>query len=293
MVTAASRRTFCLGLGAAALSWPPSAGAGPARRIAALEHRIVETVLALGVTPFAMQDPLNYRRWTVEPALPEGVRDVGTEPEPNIEYLAALGPDLIVIPAERQDLARLEAIAPVARLVMTPPEGVSEYDHFADVMRATAALLGRDRQAQSVIAGVEAAIRRAQALLSPLAGRAVYLATLVDERHLWVYGRANLFQAVLDRIGLVNAWDGESVFDVVGIERLAGRRDASLVYIENNLKGLPPGLAESPLWQALPFVRANRVHGIASVSPFGALPTASRFARLFSDRLSAIAAGDG
>ncbi|MGV6873098.1 ABC transporter substrate-binding protein [Pseudochelatococcus sp. B33] len=294
MVTGPSRRSVCLGIAASFQAAVPTlAVSAGGMRIAALEHRIVETVLALGVTPFAMQDPFNYRRWTVEPALPSGVHDLGTEPEPNAEYLAELRPDLILIPSERRDLVRLGAIAPLVRLRMTPAEGVSEYDHFAGLVVQAGDLLDRRRAARRVLADVEAAVARAAARLTAHRARELYIVTFVDERHVWVYGRANLFQNVLDRVGFINAWDRESVFDVVGIERLADRPRASLLYIENNMSGLPAGLSRSPLWRALPFVRDRRVHAIASVSPFGALPTAGRFSRLFADALGSRAAGHG
>lgn len=293
MVASRSRRAFCLGLCASALARPVFSREGAVPRIAALEHRIVETILALGIAPVAMQDPFNYRRWTVEPALPGSVLDVGTEPEPNMEYLAELRPDLILIPEERQDLARLAAIAPLERLRMTPGGGVSEYDHFIHMTRAAGTLLDREREARQVADGVEAEVDRTGRLLSPLGGKPLYLATLVDERHVWVYGRANLFQTVLDRAGLTNSWNRDSLFEAVGIERLAERPDASLIYIQNNQPGLPAGLDDSPLWHALHFVREGRVHGIPSVTPFGALPTAGRFARLLTGALATVASSDG
>lgn len=279
------RRGFCRMLGGAALAAVPDgfvhARLGRASsRIAALEHRIVETLLALRLAPLAMQDPENYRRWVVEPALPEGVLDLGTEPEPNVELLAALRPDLILSPEERPDLVRLATIAPLETLPMTPSGQTREYDHFRDVLLQVARLFDRAHLAQAAVAGVEADIADARHRLARRSGQPVFLVTFVDDRHVWVYGRSNLFQDVLDRVGLVNAWQGDGLFDVVGIDRLAEPRDARLVFIENNVAGVPRDLAASPLWQALPFARAGRMTGIPSATPFGAFPTAGRFARL-------------
>ncbi|MEW9612513.1 ABC transporter substrate-binding protein [Shinella sp. S4-D37] len=269
-------------LGAAALAaCAGHAHARPGRiRIAALEHRIVETLIAIGLVPAAMQDPETYRRWVVEPFLPEGVVDLGTEAEPNVELLADLHPDLILTPGERPDLDRLAMIAPLRALTMTSAPAVREYEHFRDLLLNLADFLGRPTFGHAAVAAVEADIAGARRRLAHRAGQPVFLVTFVDNRHVWVYGRSNLFQDVLDRVGLVNAWAGEGTFDVVGIDRLADRWDAMLVFIENNAPGVPADLAASPLWQALPFVRAGRVTGIASATPFGAFPTAGRFARL-------------
>ncbi|WP_411037258.1 ABC transporter substrate-binding protein [Shinella sp. BYT-45] len=286
-----SRRGFCRMLGAAALAAAPAGrshahSAQAPLRIAALEHRIVETLLAIGLSPLAMQDPATYRRWVVEPPLPDGVVDLGTEAEPNVELLADLRPDLILTPEERPDLDRLAMIAPLRALTMTPAPGIREYAHFETVLLDLARLFARSASGHAAVSGVEADIAGARRRLIRRAGQPVFLVTFVDNRHVWVYGRSNLFQDVLDRVGLVNAWADEGTFDVVGIDKLADRKDARLVFIENNAPGVPADLAASPLWRALPFVRAGRVAGIASVTPFGALPTAGRFARLLA------AAGD-
>lgn len=278
------RRGFCGALAGAVLAARTAPAAAAPARIAVLEHRIAETLLALGLAPMAVQDPANYRRWVVEPALPEGVVDLGTEPEPNVELLAALRPDLILTPAERPDLSRLAAIAPLRALPMTPAGEGREYDHFRNLLLQLGALFGRSEAARAAVEAVEADIAAARLRLAGEGRRPVFLVTFVDNRHVWVYGRSNLFQDVLARVGLANAWASDALFEAVGIDRLAAEQDARLIHIENNLPGVPPELAANPLWRALPFVRAGRVTGIASVTPFGAFPTAGRFARLLAAR---------
>jgi len=119
---------------------------------------------------------------------------------------------------------------------------------------------------------------------------------LVSPRHVRVYGAKSLFQDVLDKLDLRNAWRGETNhwgFATVGIEALAIQGDARLFY----LKPLPPDalptLAGSPLWRSLSFVKNGHVDGLPAVLMFGAIPAAERFARLIAERLATAEAQRG
>ncbi len=89
----------------------------------------------------------------------------------------------------------------------------------------------------------------------------------MDTRHVRVYGAKSLFNDVIERCGLANAWRGETNywgFATVGIEQLA--RDAAgarLIYLEPIAPDVLAALARSPLWNSLPFVRAGRVQAHA------------------------------
>lgn len=52
-------------------------------RVAALNWDIAEQVIELGVTPVAVPDIAGYSDWVVQPAIPEGVTDIGTRTEPS------------------------------------------------------------------------------------------------------------------------------------------------------------------------------------------------------------------
>lgn len=88
---------------------------GTEPRIAALSWEVTEHVLQLGITPVAVADAADYRTWVVNPTLPETVPNAGTRGEPNLELLAQLRPDLILITPLLADIRdKLERIAPVA-----------------------------------------------------------------------------------------------------------------------------------------------------------------------------------
>ncbi|WP_337133788.1 ABC transporter substrate-binding protein, partial [Staphylococcus aureus] len=79
----------------------------------------------------------------------------------------------------------------------------------------------------------------------------------MDARHVRVFGANGLFQAVLDRLGLENAWQGDTNywgFSLVGVEELL-KLDARLVVVEPYPEGVETKLAASGLWQRQPSVR--------------------------------------
>ena len=122
--------------------------------------------------------------------------------------------------------------------------------------------------------------------------RPLLLASFLDPRHLRVYGAGSILQAGLDRLGLSNAWTGRtSVWGsaTVGLEALAPLEDAVLFAIDPQPPDLAAVLDASPLWRALPFVRAGRVFTLPPVLMFGTLPAADRLAALLPPRLTGTA----
>ena len=287
------RRTVLATAGglAAGLASPGGAElAGP--RLACLDYGLAQTALALGLVPVGLPDPGGYRSWVIEPALPPGVTDLGARTRPNLELLAALAPDAILsVPDDDPVLPQLRRVAPVLRL---PLQGSSPWDLAVAASHQVGVLAGRTAAAGRLVADTE---DRLSAVRAGLEGRnlpPVLVASFLDPRHLAVYGATGIVGATLDRLGLRNAWTGVtgrwgSV--VVGLDQLAANRDAVLFIIEP----LPPdartALDGSPLWHALPFVRANRVGLLPPVLMFGSLPAATRLADLLAPRLAGFARG--
>ena len=84
------------------------------QRVVALDWTSVENLIELGLTPLAMADTADYRTWVMRPELPNGIVDVGTRDAPNIERIARLKPDLIIVGGHQRGLlSKLNPIAPV------------------------------------------------------------------------------------------------------------------------------------------------------------------------------------
>lgn len=87
---------------------------GIPKRVAALNWDILEQVIELGVTPITATDIDSYKDWVVKPEIPDSTESVGTRAEPNLEKIAQLKPDVILISdAQKELMPRLQQIAPV------------------------------------------------------------------------------------------------------------------------------------------------------------------------------------
>jgi iron complex transport system substrate-binding protein len=265
------------------------AQAAPPQRIAVIDWGIAETLLGLGVTPIAVAQTEGYRRWVGTPALPADVVDLGLRVEPNLELLSQLKPDLILItPQFAASRAQLERIAPVHSLAIYTREAEG-YVGAQQVTRELAALLEREAEGEALIARVKTRLLQVRQRLSQYPLPAFYITTFLDARHVRLFGKQSLYQGVMDRVGLRNAWQGPTNywgFTQVGIERLAEQPDAALIYLEPLPPGTGQGLANSALWQRLPMVREQRVYGLAPVWSFNGLLAAERFAGLLEQRLN-------
>ncbi|WP_240498345.1 ABC transporter substrate-binding protein [Williamsia sp. 1135] len=71
----------------------------PAKRVAVLEWQQIEDALTLCVSPVAVSDAEGYSTYVSAEKLPEGVADVGTRGEPDLDTLYAANPDLIIVEA--------------------------------------------------------------------------------------------------------------------------------------------------------------------------------------------------
>lgn len=86
--------------------------------------------------------------------------------------------------------------------------------------------------------------------------RPVLLTSLLDSRHMLVFGPNSLFQDVLDEYGIPNAWQGETNFwgsTAVSIDRLAAFQDVDVLCFDHGNDKEMATLMSTPLWQAMPF----------------------------------------
>lgn len=255
----------------------PAQGAAP--RVATLDWTLAETLVALGVDPLAVAQVDAYHAWVAEPALPPTVADLGLRTQPNLELLASLDPDQILLSTMFTNLApRLSRIAPVETLSLYHADNKT-WEEMRRLTRRVAALIDRPAAAESLIVDTETALSRLRDRL-PASPPPLLMVQFMDERHVRVFGDNGLFQAVLDRLGIANAWPGPTNawgFSLVGLEALAGI-EAQLVVVEPFPAGVEAALADSGLWQSLPGVRDGSLITLPPVWSFGALPSARRFA---------------
>ncbi|MBB3265110.1 iron complex transport system substrate-binding protein [Azospirillum sp. OGB3] len=281
-------RRRALGLAAGAVLLPRLGHAASGRRVAAIDWAGLETALALGIVPVAATELIQFRKTVVEPEVPDPVIDLGLRGTPNYEALTLAEPDLILTSNYYEgQRASLERVAETLSLPIYLP-GEPPYTRAAEAALALGRALGREAEARAFVAGADAEIARLGDSLHGVVRRPVLAINFGDARHVRAFGDDSMFGAVLQRLGLRNAWASHSSYSAaapLGIEALARMPDAVTVVVPPLPPDVVRGLDDSALWQALPMVRERRVSVIEPVNHFGGLPAALRFARLVTAAL--------
>jgi iron complex transport system substrate-binding protein len=172
--------------------------AAPPQRIVSLLPSATESVCALG----ACARLVGTDRFSNWPASVRVLPKLGGLEDAQIERIAALRPDLVIVASAARVVDRLEALG--MRVVV-----LESRDH-ADVKRSLttiARLLGTPAQAGQVWAAIEAETRAAAARVPPAwRGRRVYFE--VDSTP-YAAGASSFIGETLARLGLVNALPAE------------------------------------------------------------------------------------
>lgn len=279
-----SRRAL-LAAGAAALLPAAALSREHGPRIVSMDLSFTEILLALGARPAAIANVPLYRRLVSIPAAPADAVDLGPLTEPNLELLQYLEPDLILAASwQASALAPLERIAPLNWLP-TFARGQGPLDFTRDLLARIAALAGREAEAATLQREADAALAEAAQRLRTHADRPVYLLRFAEDgRRTAIFAAASMVGDVLVRTGLRNAFTGRANIwgtASTGIERLVEAPEAVIVHFERGAETTRAmrRLAESPIWNALPAVRAGRVLGMPVIYPNGGTVSATRFAR--------------
>lgn len=268
-----------------------------APRLAVLDWGLLETVLALGVTPVGVAETAAYNDSVVTPAVPAGVSDVGLRLAPSLELLQQLAPDYILINSSQESQrAMLERIAPVRAFAVYTDAG-APYRHSQAVTLQVGQLCGNEAAARQLIDATASTLDASHAQIAawragsrmPDPHRPLYLIRFFDSRHIGVYGARSLFQDVMTALDVSNAWQGPTDYwgiGVAGIEKLAASARADVLYFDPLPGGVARTLTSNRLWHALPAVAAGRVAALPPFWGFGMLPSAARFARALATALT-------
>lgn len=253
-----------------------------AERIATIDWGTAETLLALGVAPVGVAESAGYRDWVGEPALPSSVAEIGLRATPSLEYLAALKPDVILSTPQFAAIEPvLGKIAPIISLA-TYTDDLEPYRHAQENTRWLGALTGRERAAADLIATTDARIAKLKESIGTKQTRPVLVLYFQDDRHAWVFCKGSLFDDVMRRAGLTNAWTADGNFwgfANAGVDQLFAIHDAALLVIEPVPPAVRAKLARRDgLLSQLPLFQPGDYAILPSVWGFGGLPSAGRFA---------------
>lgn len=278
-----SRRRVLAAAASLTISRPSWAQNSPsiATRSATLDWALLETLLALGSNVVAAPELQQFRDVAVEPAVPETIVDLGLRGLPNLETLSFAKPDVIFnsnFYAWADPL--LSGIAPTHNLGVY----LSSEDPYVMAERATVTIAKELAIPSSADTYLGETTRRLENLRQAFAtsdGRPILPINLGDARHYRVFGSDSMFGSVLRRLGIENAWKGQTAYSAaapMGIETLASMPDAWIVLIPPHPLDALVTLNRSAFWNALPAVREKRIVTLGSINPYGALPAALRFA---------------
>ncbi|MCK8079316.1 iron-siderophore ABC transporter substrate-binding protein [Vibrio sp. 1CM24A] len=242
-------------------------------RVAALNWDIAEQVIELGVTPVAVPDIAGYTDWVVQPAIPEGVADIGTRTEPNFSALKKLSPDVILIASPQKDLQeRLSEIAPVL-YYQTYSDQHSNAAVAIENFKKIGQVLGKEEQANQKLAAMDERIAALKAELDkayPGDKPKVTSFRFASTNSVYIYGDNSIPQYALEQLGFDNAMDLPASQWGISQKRMTELKKVKkgiALYFEPF--PYQDKLDRSPVWKSMPFVRNGQFSPVSASWSYG------------------------
>ncbi len=257
--------------------------------IAALDSRIIETLLAMGITPVALIDPETQH---FAPSQAAQAINLGMLMQPNLELLDQASPELILTSPSFMHAASRFPTATVERLTpYSPDDEANSWQRMTRFTRNLGHLIGEDPRAEQLAQEAEADLCSLRARLSGQQTPPLLVVRLMDHHHARVFGQNSLFHGALEELGLTNAWQGPDNhwgMTLVTIDELMNI-DARLVILESPYatSAIREQFTANGIWQHLPSIRrGDAIYLPATFSHFGALPSAYHFADILVEALT-------
>ncbi len=262
------------------------------QRVVALNWDILEQVLALDVEPIAAPNLPGYRQWVVNPYAPETIEDIGTRAEPNLEKIARLNPDVILAASPQQDLIPL--LSQIAPVVYLP--NFSENEAAADTAIRHFRTLGKLFNKQDLVEQKLTALNQSfdqmrariqQHYTDPLE---VLVMRFSTPNVVFLSTENSTTDYVVKQLGLIRsieesprAWGVKQA----RINRLQDLEDSYILYVQPFPQEAK--LKSSPLWQAMPFVKKQRVNSVRAVWAYGGAMSLQYMAEAITESLIELA----
>ncbi|PMG31758.1 ABC transporter substrate-binding protein [Vibrio splendidus] len=256
-------------------------------RLVAIDWTHTETLLALGVTPVAVAQIPDYNSWVKSPKIPPTVADVGLRTQPNLERIHELKPDKILLSPMFSTLeSRLSKIVPVTTIGLYR-SGDVDWSALETVTRKLAEISEKQPQAEVLIQKANTEMDRLGSQL-PNNAPAMLMVQFMDTNHVRVFGDNSLYKASVNKIGLESAWKGQTNawgYSLVGVDQLIGVK-GQIVIISPMPAGTEESLKANQFWQYIVKESGYPALQVPAVWSFGAIPSATRFARFIVSELN-------
>jgi ABC-type Fe3+-hydroxamate transport system substrate-binding protein len=220
----------------------------PAQRIVSLNPVTTELLFALG----AGDRVVGRTSWDLYPEAAKAVPDLGAGMGPNVEAVIGQRPDLVLLYASESNRSATQQLHAAGIATLT-----HRTDKVADLQRVIpviAAAIGADSLGRIVADSVHASVEAVRALPRP--SEPVRAFWHVWDAPLMTIGGGSYLSELLEIAGATNVFaDAAQPSPQVSLEEVA-RRDPDVILAgPNNAQKI----RTSPLWQAIPAVRAGRI----------------------------------
>ena len=261
------------------------------QKVVALDWVLSETVLSLGVELEGIADAKGYQQWVVKPELNQGVTDVGSRREPNLELLTKLKPDVILI-SEHMAAAyhQLNKIAPVL-VYSVYSQKKQPIESATAITLSLGKLFDQEQRAQQIIADTKQRLHdngdKIQAAGN--SDKPLIFARFINDKTLRIHSQGSLAQATIQAMGLKNDWQEPTNlwgFSTTGVVRLAEHQQTNVMLFGPLTENEKNQLTQSALWQAMEFTRTDSVYELPSIWTFGGLIAAQRFSDHITELLT-------
>ena len=261
------------------------------QKVVALDWVLSETVLSLGVELEGIADAKGYQQWVVKPELNQGVTDVGSRREPNLELLTKLRPDVILI-SEHMAAAyhQLNKIAPVL-VYSVYSQKKQPIESATAITLSLGKLFDQEQRAQQIIADTKQRLHDNGEKIQAAGNsdKPLIFARFINDKTLRVHSQGSLAQATIQAMGLKNDWQEPTNlwgFSTTGVVRLAEHQQANVMLFGPLTENEKNQLTQSALWQAMEFTRTDSVYELPSIWTFGGLIAAQRFSDHITELLT-------
>lgn len=236
------------------------------RRVVVLEPVALDTSVALGITPVGAAVASNVSGIPSYLGV-DGVEPVGTVPEPDLEAIAALAPDLIIGTESRHSKLYdpLASIAPTVFLA-------SQADPWTDNVRLVGEALDRSEDADDLLDGFDDRCEEIAESFD-VTGKTANLIRPRDETTLSLYGPGSFAGSALECVGLTipdRVWEDGLQADISPENVLDARADYVFVTTTDvaDRSTLPAALAQNATaFPALTLVDTS--YWVSGVGPRG------------------------
>lgn len=234
------------------------------QRIVVLTSAALDNLLALGVkpigAPYSVSVNGNFFKYLVSQT--EGIENVGTVDQPNLETLAKLKPDLIIGQKSNHE-AIYEDLKRIAPVYMTE----EVVDKWKDNFRGNADAVGKLNDAKAMIADYEKRIAKFKSDMGDrLAARTVALIRPRTD-HIRLHSAKSYAGAIAAEAGLPMpaAVNGVDKHHIAITEETIGDMDADVIISfgrENEADYFNDKIKTNPIWNTLKAVQSNEVHSV-------------------------------